>query len=84
MSDNTAQNMEQEAPKETMSAAELQQGIMEGYHELEERYVSTKEQVYDLNRKAVDFIQKHPGACIVGGIAVGFLIGRMAKKRWLI
>lgn len=61
---------------------DMRDNLMENLHELEETYLSTRDQAYELNRKAVDFIQENPGACIVGAFAVGYLIGKFAKNRW--
>lgn len=35
----------------------------------------------DLNSRAVSFIRANPGTCLIGAIAVGFLIGRIASRR---
>jgi ElaB/YqjD/DUF883 family membrane-anchored ribosome-binding protein len=51
---------------------------------MEERYHSTREQLYEVNRQAQVMIQKHPAACIAGAFAVGWVIGKLAKRRWLI
>lgn len=58
--------------------------IVESVHLMEERYHSTREQLYEINRQAQVMIQKHPAACIAGAFAVGWVIGKLAKRRWLI
>ncbi len=63
---------------------ELRHQISDGYHEIEETYLSTRDQVYELNRQAVEFIREHPAACVVGGFAVGYIIGKLANKRWFV
>ena len=63
---------------------ELRSQISDGYQEFEDTYLTTRDQVYDLNRKAVEFVREHPAACIAGGFAVGYLIGKLANKRWFI
>ena len=35
----------------------------------------------DLNRQALRFIRERPGACLVGALAFGFVIGRLASRR---
>lgn len=58
--------------------------LTESFHDIEERYRSTRDELYALNRQALVVIEKHPAACIAGAFAVGWLIGKLAKKRWLI
>lgn len=35
----------------------------------------------DLNVRAMSFIRANPGTCLVGAVALGFLIGRIASRR---
>ena len=35
----------------------------------------------DLNHRAVSFIRANPGTCLLGAIAVGFIVGRIASRR---
>ena len=35
----------------------------------------------DLNSRAVGFIRANPGTCLLGAIAVGFIVGRIASRR---
>ena len=35
----------------------------------------------DLNSRAVSFIRANPGTCLLGAIAVGFIVGRIASRR---
>lgn len=37
--------------------------------------------IADFNTRAVTFIRANPGTCLVGAVAVGFLIGRLASRR---
>jgi ElaB/YqjD/DUF883 family membrane-anchored ribosome-binding protein len=34
-----------------------------------------------LNESATDYIKENPGKCLVGAIAVGYLIGKIASRR---
>lgn len=34
-----------------------------------------------LNESAVAYIKANPGKCLVGAIAVGFLVGKLASRR---
>ena len=33
--------------------------------------------------RTADFIRKHPVLCIGGALTVGYLLGRVAARRWL-
>jgi hypothetical protein len=33
-----------------------------------------------LNATAVGFIKEHPAACLLGGVALGYLIARLARR----
>lgn len=80
MSESTILDQGEKAP----SAAEVRQSLVEGYHELEERYRDVREQAYALNRRAMKVVDQHPVACVVGAFAVGYVIGKLAKRRMLI
>jgi hypothetical protein len=35
----------------------------------------------DMNTRVVSFIRANPGTCLLGAVAVGFIIGRIASRR---
>ncbi len=35
----------------------------------------------DLNTRIVGFIRQRPGACLLGALAFGFIVGRIASRR---
>ena len=35
----------------------------------------------DLNERAVGFIRANPGTCLIGAVALGFLVGKLASRR---
>ena len=54
---------------------------------LEEKADEIKIEIEDAKRKlssygesAVDYIKENPGRCVLGAIAVGYVIGRMARR----
>lgn len=63
---------------------EVRPSLVESYHEIEERYRDFRESAYEINRKAMRVVEEHPIACVVGALAVGYLVGKLAKNRWLI
>jgi len=39
-----------------------------------------KKKLLSLNEKAIDYIKENPGTCLVGAVALGFLIGKIARR----
>jgi hypothetical protein len=35
----------------------------------------------DFNSRMVAFIRENPGTCLLGAVAVGFLVGKLASRR---
>jgi hypothetical protein len=40
-----------------------------------------RQNLEDFNTRAIAFIQKNPGTCLLGAVALGFLVGRIASRR---
>jgi ElaB/YqjD/DUF883 family membrane-anchored ribosome-binding protein len=61
------------------------QQIQDRAREIQERIVPQIEEarrnLVDLNGRAVSFIRANPGTCLIGAVAVGFLIGKLASRR---
>lgn len=36
----------------------------------------------EMNQRAISFIKENPGTCLVGALAFGFLVGKLASRRW--
>ncbi len=54
-------------------ARELQERIGPGIDQ-------AKENLAELNERAVGFIKQNPGTCLLGALALGFVIGRIASR----
>ena len=39
-----------------------------------------KKRLSDLDETVTDYIKENPGKCLIGALAVGFLIGKIARK----
>ncbi len=35
----------------------------------------------DLNTRVVSFVRANPGTCLLGAVALGFIVGRIASRR---
>jgi ElaB/YqjD/DUF883 family membrane-anchored ribosome-binding protein len=61
------------------------QQIQDRARELQERLVPQIEEarrnLMDVNTRMVSFIRANPGTCLLGAVAVGFLIGKIASRR---
>jgi len=40
-----------------------------------------KRKLESMNTSAVSFIKENPGKCLVGAVALGYLIGKIASRR---
>lgn len=71
-----------EAVKNT--AASVEQTLQRNVDELEQRVQSTRDRVHDFNEHAVQFIQERPAAALGIAFGVGYIVGKLAAKRWLV
>ncbi|MFB6264401.1 MAG: hypothetical protein ABEL76_12385 [Bradymonadaceae bacterium] len=62
---------------------EFRQALEHQYAELEETYDELRELAEQYNRTAMEFIREHPAICIGAAAGTGYIIGRLASKRWL-
>ena len=61
------------------------QQIQDRAREIQERIVpqidEARRNLVDMNNRVVSFIRANPGTCLIGAVAVGFLIGKLASRR---
>jgi len=64
---------------------EMTERIEETARELGERVrpqiENAKQRLSTLNDSMTDYIKENPGKCLVGALAVGYLIGKIASRR---
>ncbi len=41
-----------------------------------------RERLDQANRRVVAFVRAHPAGCVIGALAFGFAVGRLASRRW--
>jgi len=62
---------------------EIRERLESGAAELEERVrpeiEAVKERFGEVNSKVVSFIKAHPTPCLLGALALGYLVGRIAR-----
>jgi ElaB/YqjD/DUF883 family membrane-anchored ribosome-binding protein len=61
------------------------QQLQDRAREIQERIVPQIEEarrnLVDMNTRVVSFIRANPGTCLIGAVAAGFLIGKLASRR---
>ncbi|ADO71260.1 hypothetical protein [Stigmatella aurantiaca] len=61
------------------------QQIQDRARDIQQRIVpqidEARRNLVDFNTRAVSFIRANPGTCLIGAIAVGFFVGRLASRR---
>ncbi len=65
------------------ASQEARERLERHYREIEQTYDDTRARLEDFNEKASDFIRENPAICIAGAVAAGYVIGRLASRRWL-
>lgn len=40
-----------------------------------------KQRLRALNERAQTYIKEHPGACLMGALALGYIVARIARRR---
>lgn len=58
--------------------------ITEGVQKLEAQVSQVGDSLHDLNERAVRFIEERPLAAIGIAFGVGYLVGKLASRRWLV
>ena len=73
----------QSDPDLAQRSRDAKERLQSRYQDIEQTYGDTRARLDEFNEKAVGFIRKNPGVCIVGAVAAGYVIGRLASRRWL-
>ncbi len=71
----------QASPSDFAKAADQ---LEEGMHAIEEQVSSAKEQVERLNSAAMKIIREQPLIAVAGAFGVGYLLGSLASRRWIV
>lgn len=65
------------------ASRDARERLEQHYRDIEQTYGDTRARLEEFNERAADFIRENPGICIVGAVAAGYLVGRLASRRWL-
>lgn len=61
----------------------ISERLQEGYQLAEHQIGQMRERLEEANHQAIGFIQDKPVVALAASFAVGYLIGRLALRRWL-
>ena len=60
------------------------QQIQDKARQLQENMIPQLEEarrnLEDMNTRVVSFVRANPGTCLLGAVAVGFIVGRLASR----
>jgi len=63
---------------------EITDQFQQAAHDIEDRVrpqiEEAKRKLTDFNDQAITYVKANPGKCLLGAIAVGFIIGRIARR----
>jgi ElaB/YqjD/DUF883 family membrane-anchored ribosome-binding protein len=54
--------------------------LQEAARRLQPKLEEAQAQLGQASEKVKGFIREHPGACLLGAVALGFLVGRLASR----
>lgn len=63
------------------SSQQLQQKAREVQERLGPQLEEAKRGLNDLNARIKSFVRERPGVCLLGALAFGFVVGRIASRR---
>jgi ElaB/YqjD/DUF883 family membrane-anchored ribosome-binding protein len=66
---------------DTQRAQELQDRARELQEQLGPGVEQARQNLIELNRRVSGFIRENPGTCLLGAIALGFVVGKFASRR---
>lgn len=64
--------------------ADVKNQLVDRYREFDEQYETSRDKAYAINNRAIEFIQENPAVAIVAAVGVGYVVGRLASRRWII
>ena len=65
-------------------AGEIKNQLVERYQEFDDQFETTRDKAYEINNRAIEFIQDNPAVAIAVAVGVGYVVGRLASRRWIV
>ncbi|MFZ5471999.1 MAG: hypothetical protein ACOZIN_21430 [Myxococcota bacterium] len=66
---------------EAMPQEELEQRARELQARLAPKLEHAKATLSDWNTRVTTFVRQNPGTCLLGALAVGYVVGKLASRR---
>ena len=82
-SDSPSSTSEQTDTSVGEASQQARERLERHYRDIEQTYDDTRARIEHINERANDFIRNNPAVCIVGALAAGYVVGRLASRRWL-
>lgn len=76
--------MENKPSEIVAKAEELKENLVDKYRDFDEKYASPRDKMYAVNDNALRFVEDNPVVAIGVAVGVGYLIGRLASRRWIV
>lgn len=64
-----------------MDSTSIQNGIEDLTDQVRPQIEKAKRRINRFNRQMTDVIQDHPAACLLGALALGYLVARLARHQ---
>lgn len=64
-----------------VNAQQLQDKARQFQENMVPQLEEARRNLEDLNTRVVSFVRANPGTCLLGAVAVGFIVGRLASRR---
>jgi ElaB/YqjD/DUF883 family membrane-anchored ribosome-binding protein len=62
------------------TAEQIEDAVREVEARLKPRVKEAKRQLASWNGAAIDYIKENPGRCLLGALALGFVVGKIAQR----
>ncbi len=76
--------MENKPSEIVAKAEELKDNLVDKYRDFDERHSTPRDKMYAVNDNALRLVEENPVVAIGVALSVGYLIGRLASRRWIV
>ena len=63
-----------------VNAQQLQDKARQFQENMVPQLEEARRNLEDMNTRVVSFVRANPGTCLLGAVAVGFIVGRLASR----
>jgi ElaB/YqjD/DUF883 family membrane-anchored ribosome-binding protein len=62
------------------TAEQIEEAVSDASARLKPKMEEAKRQLSSWNETAIDYIKENPGRCLLGALALGFVVGKIAQR----